>query len=205
METQLAAWRDEISNASNTHETRICQLEEKIAPRLIISETALGLAVWLTETSEDGLRSQINFDDLQAAFMETDKGTLQEACHELKYLELVTLTATLSCPERLVHPSYNLFWTFDPYIVGTDPTKDAVEIANLMVTDKSLGNIRKLDNKLKWPRRRLNPAVARLIPLFADGHVSKEIQNIYPTNYFSIGSEDRFNLKRFIDEAAIPE
>ncbi len=171
---------------------------------MTISETALRLALWLTETSEDGLHSQINFDDLQTAFMEIDKGTLQEACHELKSLELVTLTATCSCTEHIVHPAYKLFWTFDPYIVGNDPTKDAAEIAKLMVADKSLGIIRKLDNKLKWPRRRLNPAIARLMPLFADDHMTKEIQNDYPETYFIINSEDRFNLKRFIIEAATP-
>ncbi|MCF6326496.1 MAG: hypothetical protein L3J21_04285 [Devosiaceae bacterium] len=206
MEAKLAVWRTEISNLSNTHEARICQLEEKITPLLRISKTALELALWLTKTSNDGLCSTATeFNDLQADFMEIDEGKLQEACYELKHLELVELVATLDSPIYLLYPTYKLFWALDLYIIGNDPNKDAVEIAKLMVNDKSFGDIQKLDNKLKWPNRRLNPAIARIIPLITDSHVSKEKQNTYPTKYFNIGPEDQFKLKRFINETVVPE
>ena len=93
MESQLSAWRAGVSDTLNTHEAVLRQLEEMIAPRLRISKTSLELALWLTEVSEDGLRSPVEFDDLQTAFKEIDKKALQEACHQLEQLHRPRQTA----------------------------------------------------------------------------------------------------------------
>ncbi|MCP4074420.1 MAG: hypothetical protein GY742_22265, partial [Hyphomicrobiales bacterium] len=157
-----------------------------------ISKTALELALWLTDASEDGLPSSVEFSDLQAAFKAIDKKGLQEACYELECLELVTLSAALGHPVLGASPTYNLFWTFDLIVVHTNPIVDAVKIAQMIVDDESLASIPKLHIKLEWSKRRLNPAVAQLMPLIADGRTRKVVQNDYPTLGFSIAPEDRF-------------
>lgn len=43
------------------------------------------------------------------------------------------------------------------------------------------------------------------MPLIAEGRTSKEIQNEYPTRSFSLMSKDRFQLRRFVEEAAAAE
>ena len=54
-----------------------------------------------------------------------------------------------------------------------------------------------MDAELR-PRRRLNPAVVRLLEIVATQRTSKEIQDRYPSMGFAIAAEDRFELKRFI-------
>lgn len=99
---------------------------------------------------------------------------------------------------RSIRPAYRLFGTFDPIWNETDPTADAVTIAQLMIDDSDMGWIPRLHEHLGWPRRRLNPAVARLLEIVATQRASKEIQDRYPSMGFAIAAEDLFELKRFI-------
>ena len=199
MERAVASWRDQVSDTSNVHEAMLRRLEEKIAPRLRVSEIALALTLWLVETSESGLNTPLSFEEVLLAFPETDKGSLEEACHELQHLGFATLSAALGHPVRSIRPTYKLFWEFDPISIGTNPTADAAAIAQLMIDDNNMASIPRLHKKLGWPKRRLNPAVARLMPFVADGRTRAVIQNDYPTLGFSLAAEDRFKLKRFIE------
>ncbi|MDE0332077.1 MAG: hypothetical protein OXL41_09435 [Nitrospinae bacterium] len=199
MERAVASWRDQVSDALNTHDASLRRLEEKIEPRLRVSENALELMLWLAETSEDGMSTPLNFDALLSAFPETGKETLEEACHELQHLNFASLSATFGHPVRLIRPTYDLFWVFDPISIGTNPTADAAAIAQLMIDDNNMASIPVLHEKLGWPKRRLNPAVARLMPFVSDKRTRTVIQNDYPTMGFVLAAEDRFKLKRFIE------
>ena len=114
MERAVASWRDQVSDTSNVHEAMLRRLEEKIAPRLRVSEIALALTLWLVETSESGLSTPLSFEEVLLAFPETDKGSLEEACHELQHLDFASLSAALGHPVRSIRPTYKLFWEFDP-------------------------------------------------------------------------------------------
>lgn len=198
MERAVEAWRGEVTAAVNDLEVRVRVIEAHIAPRLAIGEPALALALWLTKRSDNGLGDPLDFDDLRAAFPDVSKDDLEEACFELEHLGLAETSAILGHAIYNLAPTYALFWAFDPIVEGTDPLADACEIAKAMIADSSLGTISRLDEKLNWPRRRLNPAVAKLMPLI--GIKGNERQSRYPTTAFMIGSEDRFRLKRFLEE-----
>mgnify|MGYP001263570916 CR=1 FL=1 len=116
-----------------------------------ISETALAIALWLIETSPDGLRTPVMFDALAAAFPDAPKGELEEACFELEHLGFVCTSGAIGHAVRSVRPHYALLWAFDPTVLGTDPNADAVELARLMLEDASLGSIR--DCMREWVGR----------------------------------------------------
>lgn len=194
IEQELSTWRDEITNAVNSHEEALQILALKLQPRLQVGELALAVALWLCEFSEDGLKSIIAFEDIVQAFPESERQALEEACFELKHFGLITTSAVMGRAVHLVQPRYELFWTFDPTVKGTQPEQDAREIAGLLLKDESLASIAKLHEQLGWPRRRLNPAVAMIQTVMKTS--SRELQSQYPTTVFLIGSEDRFHLKR---------
>jgi hypothetical protein len=202
MERALEAWREEVSNTLNDHEAKLKRIEALTAPRLLISETALAVAVWLTEQSRDGLCTGVMFDVVASTFADVPKSELEEACFELRHLRLVSTSAAIGRAILSIRPEYALFWAFDSTVLKTNPNDDAVELANLMLEDSSLESIRRLHERVGWARRRLNPAIARLMPMIADGRTSHEIQNQYPTTSFSLISEDRFQLRRFVQDAA---
>ena len=199
MERAVASWRGQTSDALNAYDARIGRLEEQIAPRLRVSEIALTLMLWLVDTSESGLLTPLGFEEVLSAFPKTDKDSLEEACHELQNLDFVSLSAALGHSVRSIRPTYKLFWEFDPISIGTNPTADAAAIAQLMIDDNNMASIPRLHEKLGWSKRRLNPAVARLMQFVAPGRTSREIQNNYPTTVFVLDAEDRFKLKRFIE------
>jgi hypothetical protein len=200
-ERLLTEWRAEVTNAVNDHDAAIRRLEAKVTPRLKVSKLAVAVAYWLAKENKDGLRHLFTFEDIVAAFAGVSKADLEEACFELKSLGLVSCTAAMGYAVRTVQPHYDLYWTFDPIVHKTNPQADAVELAKLMLEDSKLESIRLLDERSGWPRRRLNPAVAYVMQFVDDRRTRKSIQNEYPTLGFAMTSEDRFKLKRFVEDA----
>ncbi len=198
MDRDVASWREQVSDHLGRHEDRLGHIEEMLTPRLQVGETALELAKWMVKTSDNGLEKDVDFEQLLLAFPDTNREALEEACFELAHLDFVSVSSTIGHAVWSIRPTYRLFWTFDPIWIATDPTADAVAIAQLMIDDRSLGWIPRLHEHLGWPRRRLNPAVARLLEIVAPHRTSKEVQDRYPTMGFAIAAEDRVELKRFI-------
>lgn len=66
--------------------------------------------------------------------------------------------------------------------MGTDPTIDARELANRILSEPTLAVVAKLDEAMGWPKRRLNPAVARLIPFVGPKRISRTMQARSYTN-----------------------
>ena len=197
MECDVASWREQVSDSLN-------RLEEMLTPRLRVGETGLELARWMVTTSDSGLKERVGFEKLLLAFPEMDRKALEEACFELEHLDFVSVSSAIGRAVRSIRPTYRLFWTFDPIWTATDPTADAVAVAQLMIEDDDMGWIPRLDEHLGWPRRRLNPAVAMLLEIVATQRTSKEIQHRYPSMGFAIAAEDRYELKRFINNASAP-
>jgi hypothetical protein len=200
MEGLVDVWRRDVSATLNDHDAALRRLEDLIRPRMEVGEAALALAVWLTEQSEDGLRDPVMFDAIAEAFADDDTRVLEEACFELEHLGMVSCSTAMGHPVRSVRPDYALFWAFDPVVKRTDPRADAAQLAEMILEDDAYASVPKLHEILDWPKRRLNPAVACLIPLFPDGRVRKVIQPDYPTMGFVVTSEDRFQLKRFVTD-----
>lgn len=200
LEKDIAAWQQKITNAVNDHEEKISSLESFLVPKLKISTGAVTLAVWLTQSSDDGLKTSISFSNIQQAFPDVPKELLEEHCSELKYLGLATISSALGHHITHIRCEYKLYCTFDAAVMGTNPIADAVHLAKLMLENKEFESINKLHKETGWTKRRLNPAVALLMPHIATGRTRQTIQSNYPTLGFSLESEDKFHLKNFISE-----
>ena len=198
MERDVTLWREQVSDHLGRHEDRLGHIEEMLTPSLQVGEIALELARLMVNTSDSGMKEGVDFAKLLLAFPEMDREALEEACFELAHLDFVSVSSAIGQAVRSIRPTYRLFWTFDPIWTETDPTADAVVIAQLMIDDNDMGWIPRLHDHLGWPRRRLNPAVARLLEIVATQRTSKEIQHRYPSMGFALAAEDRFELKRFI-------
>jgi hypothetical protein len=201
MERAVEAWRAEVTAAVNDLEARTRVIEAHITPRLTISESALALALWLTRETEPWPPKLVMWETLAEAFPDISEPELEEACAELQHLGLVKTSATMKHPIRTVQASPELYWAFDPVVMGTDPTADAQELARRILAEPALTVVSKLDEAMGWPKRRLNPAVARLIPFVGPNRISRTMTARYYTEQFLLIPEDRFRLRSFAQGA----
>ena len=199
-EQDIDQWREDVTAATNDHAERIATLEATYRPKLQLSEAALKLAVWLVETSPDGLETPITFEQVKAAFPETPGLDLQDAAAELGMYRLGSVSAALGHPVRTIRPTYDLFALFDPLVMGTSPQNDAVTLAWLSLELDS-GHVPELEAKTGWPKRRLNPALALLLTLVDPGGVRKVIQPDYVTLGFSLTAHERVRFKQLVQSA----
>jgi hypothetical protein len=203
MELAVAVWREEVTAAVNDLEARAQVIEARIAPRLTIGEAALALALWLTKETEPWPPRLVMWETMAGVFPDISKPELEEACAELEHRGLVKTSATMWYAIRYVQACPDLYWAFDPVVVGTDPTIDARELASRILAEPALAVVAKLDEALGWPKRRLNPALARLIPFVGPKRISRTMQARYYTEQFLLIPEDRFRLRSFAQGAEL--
>jgi hypothetical protein len=199
-EADLSIWRLNLAHSNEDHENRITRLENEQSPRILLSELAQELAVWLVKTSEKGLSDQVGFIKIQIAFPAEAKRALEDAATELRLCGLVDTNTALGHPVRLVCPSYELFALFDPIVMGTSPQNDAVEIARIALEVDHV-SAHELEERLGWSKRRLNPALALLIRLVADGRIRKVIQPDYATLGFIMAPEERVLFRNLVHKS----
>jgi len=165
---------------------------------LDLSPLAQRLGQWIAKSSEEGLDNDfISETALLADFSETSLPVMQEAVAEL---EMDRFISTVISGSQLPHirPTLDLFTTFDPIAVGSDPTADAVELATIVIAGAEDVDVAALHEKSGWSKRRFNPALALVTKQIDDGHVSKTLDGNYPTRWFHVSAADRVALKRFI-------
>lgn len=197
-EQELVQWRMTISTSVNDHAARLQRLEETYHPHLALSDGAKALALWLAGHSTSGRDVGVDFDEIRAAFPETDKRTLQDAAAELKLFGLATIAAALGVPVLSVSPTFDLFALMDPVVIGTSPQSDAVEIAR-QALELDAGRIPEIAQRLDWTPRRMNPALALLLPLVSIR--SDEVSRDYLTRWFAVGADERVKFRRLVAEA----
>jgi hypothetical protein len=199
-EQEVASWRHDASEAINDTQDRVRALEEAHQPKLKLTPAAQALAEWLALTSEKGLEDPVEFEDIKAAFPETPQRDLQEAAAELEMYGLASISTAIGHPVLRVTPAVELFAIFDPVVLGTSPQSDAVELAKAALELDS-GHAPELEAKLRWPKRRLNPALALLLTLVAPGRVRRVIQADYVTLGFILAAEERVRFRALIAAA----
>lgn len=200
-EHEVVEWRENVSRASTDHEERLNRLESTYHPKLVLTELACAMAVWLVQSSSKGLSEPVQFDSNQIRFAEHSKRQLEDAAAELEMYGLVSLAGAVGRPVLLLRPKYELFALFDPVVMETSPQDDAVEIARLALELDS-GHVPELERHLGWTKRRLNPALALVVGLVADGRIRKGIQPDYVTLGFVMSAEERVRFRRLVDGAA---
>lgn len=85
----------------------------------------------------------------------------------------------------------------DHQVMGWNTVEDAVAIAQLIIAESN-GDVADLHKKTAWSKRRFNPALAHLLPLFPEGRISQVIQDDYHTDWLAVEPEDRAALRRFV-------
>lgn len=201
MERAVEAWHGEVTASVNDLEARVRVIEAHIAPRLTIGETALALALWLTNETEPWPPRLVGWETIVEAFPDVGESELEEACAELAHHGLVKTSATMKRQISTVQACPDLYWAFDPFVMGTDPTADAREIAGRILAEPTLALVRNLDGAMGWPTRRLNPALARLNPFVGPNRISRTVGARYYTEQFLLIPEDRFRLRSFAQGA----
>lgn len=197
-EQDVAQWWMTVSTSVNDHEIRLQALETTYQPRLALGEDAQALALWLAGHSTRGDEHSVEFDVIQAAFPALGARALQDAAAELRMFGLATLQAVIGNPVRSVAPTFSLFALMDPIVTQTSPQDDAVEIAR-QALELDGGRIPEIAARLGWSPRRVNPALALLLPLVTT--VSNEVSQDYITRWFTVGADERVKFRSLVANA----
>lgn len=153
------------------------------------------LGKWICKTSVDGLPDHVDEDALTAAFPGWSADQLAEALADLAEDDYVSLTHTLSGRLPRVHTGADLFLTFDPICMDSDPIADALALIPLIL-DKESVDVLALHIESGISLRRFNPAIGMIIAEIGEGRVSEVYVEHYPAPYFFIVDSDRVAIKR---------
>ena len=189
---QADASAPEIGNARMS-----LPFEPNALAHLGLGAVATRLAVWIAENIENGRAGPIKSDAVAQAFQDVPRSDLDEALAELATDGFVTLTRTMDAGLPRISVTLDLFATFDPVAVGTDPSGDSALLAGFALQIGNGVSAKALHDKTGWSIRRFNPALGLLISQIDDRRVSKSYDDAYPTGYFSLLPEDRVALKRY--------
>lgn len=167
------------------------------ADALGLSELAFQVGSWLARRSEAGLTDPIGGDALPNDFADV---TTQDLADAIAELELDGYITSRSFGEALPHIIYGieLFATFDPLTLGTDPTKDAAALGDIALEMGEAVSVPDLHARTGWEARRFNPALSILVSHVDDRRVSRYSDGEYPTHHFLLLPADRVAIKRFI-------
>jgi hypothetical protein len=197
-ESAVREWQVNVTEAVNSHEDRIAQLEGLLNARLQIGTLALDLAFWLCSESQAGLERHVEWGRIVEAFPQIRRDDLEEAVAELEHHGFVESAGALGATIVFVTPQSKLFWAFDHAAMGYDTLADARAIAELWLEGEKFWVSADLEAHVTWDRRRLNPPLAFVMRFVGDGRISHELQPDYPTNSIFLIGEDRFRLRQFL-------
>jgi hypothetical protein len=162
-----------------------------------LSDLAQRLGRYMAEQCSDGMPGHFR-DDLLAAFPDEEVAAVRSALAELKGEGLVTLNPLIGPELPSVRTTLELFIAADAAITGHDPIEDSVVLAHLLIGDPELGHVPKLEEAAGWPRRRFNPALGLLMPLFPRGRYREVYQPDYPTIGLIVGEDEIVALRRYV-------
>jgi hypothetical protein len=168
------------------------------ASELGLSELAYRLGAWLARASERGLPWAVDGDALEAAFSDVLIRDLQDAVAELATDGYISTTAVMGTTLPRMRYRVELFATFDPLTRDTDPTLDAVALAEMALELEQSVNVAELHAKTEWDHRRFNPALSILLGHVDQGRIGGSGDGEYSARYFALIPTDRVELKRFI-------
>jgi hypothetical protein len=164
-----------------------------------LRQLAVRIGLWASEQSEKGLEDFISEDDLQKAFQESTIDDLAFAVAELAKDGYLRTSAVIARRIPLVRVAAELFITFDPHTVKTDPASDVVMLVDTALTKRNTVGVEELHEATAWPLRRFNPPFAYLISQIDERRILAGGANDYPARGFFLMDEDRVALKRFAD------
>ncbi|UPJ57014.1 hypothetical protein [Bradyrhizobium sp. 192] len=164
-----------------------------------LGKLAVSIGLWVSERSKKGFDDFIAEEDLRKAFPDSTIDDLAFAVAELAKDGYLRTSAVISKRIPRMRTTAELFITFDPHAVKTDPASDVVVIVDLALTKSDTVGVEELHAATGWPLRRFNPAFAYMISQINERRVLGGGTNDYPARGFFLMDEDRVDLKRFAD------
>jgi hypothetical protein len=155
--------------------------------------TAVG--TWICKSSTTGLPDLVDEQALIGGFSSMTEDQLAEAVADLAEDGFVTLTHLISNRLPRVHVAEDLFLTFDPHCLGSDPIADARSLIPLVLAKKNI-SLPELHAESGLDLRRFNPAIGLIMAEVGEGRVSRSWLEGYATPYFFLLDEDRVAIKR---------
>jgi len=160
---------------------------------------ATAIGTWICKSSANGLPAPVDGDALLAAFSEQSDNEVTDAIAELEIDGFVTSTALINLRIPRIHSTDDLFLTFDPHVLGSDPIADTIELAERVLDGRESVSLADLHKESGLPLRRFNPAVAMIVAEVDSRRVSQAIGEVdYPTRYFFVEAEDRVAIRRLL-------
>jgi hypothetical protein len=179
---------------------RIGTLKKMEPAGLMIGELgklAVLIGLWISKQSKSGFDDLISEDDLAKAFPDSANDELASAVAELKIDGYLQTSDSMGSRIPRILVGVELFITFDPHTMQTNPASDALTICDMcLAKDESVG-VENLHEATGWPLRRFNPAFSYLIAQIDEEHVFEGGTDQFPARGFYLTDEDRVLLKRF--------
>jgi hypothetical protein len=184
-------WTEEVTERVNEH-------DRTLRPTVTITGTTAALAVWMANTSSDGLHEpHVDLDEVAAALgAEHTPSAIEEAAEELAGFDLLSLSRYIG--GAIIQPTRKLFEQLDPHVKGWNVDADARALAALALDIGESFAAADLEQRSGFERRRFNPAVSKLLTMFDPNLVSGEIQPDYAAAYAYLTGGTRARLRRFI-------
>jgi len=175
-------------------------VEEK-ARKLGISPLAFRLGNFLAARSENGFQDPINEEMVLAEFENEKSSALEEAIAELAREGCITTRDLFGTTLPRMRYQLELFATFDPLVLGNDPSADAAHLANVILSNEAQIDIPALHAETGWGLRRFNPALAVLATHVDPGRVLGGYDQQYPIRHIALVAADRVELRRLIERS----
>jgi hypothetical protein len=162
-----------------------------------LSPLAIKIGLWAAKESTHGYSDFVPEDELIGAFPDATVDELGFAVAELARDDFVNTTSYIGPRLPRITTTPNLYFTFDPHALQTDPTIDAAALVDLVLNKKDFIGAAELHEQSGWPLRRFNPAFAYILTQIDDQRVSKTNVPDYPAYGFFLMDSDRVDLHRF--------
>ena len=162
-----------------------------------LSPLGVRIGLWVSEQSQNGFGDVIPEETLRKAFPDAGDQLLGFAVAELAKDGYLETTSYLANWLPRMRATVDLFITFDPHAVKTDPSTDVVILVDMALAETDGVAAKELHKATGWPLRRFNPAFAYMVSQLDDRGVLKGGPEDYAARGFVLIESDRVDLHRF--------
>ncbi len=196
-EIEEERWRQEITKLANDVEAAV----NFILKRVSLSENAAYLGRWMSENAKTGWADIFDYDQIVAQFPEASKTEILEAVGELEIEGMLRISKVLGRPFSHVRAGSRLYEAFDPIVFGdVSPRRDAVTVAMAVLDADAMVSCAAIADQHGWSVRRINPALAIVGEMIADGRKSRPLGQPLGIRAMMADPQERVRLRRFVKE-----
>lgn len=198
---EVEHWQGDITATVNALDARLSALEARHQPKLVLSDVAFDIALWLVADADRPPHWPVSQGDIVAGLPDQEPGLIAEAVHELADLELVKVTPSLGDGGDRVRALWPLIWLFEPLASGVSPVRDAAALAVKALTTDHL-EAQAIHDEKDWTVRRVNAAFALVATFAPPTHVRSPSHPVFDIYGIHVEAGTRRRLRAFIGAPA---